>query len=172
MAKSRSPTKPKPKSHGRAVQASRPTLQDWKPSPWNPRQISPKSLAGLAASLRAFGDLSGFVLNGRTGTVICGHHRGSALEEVDLGCVELGPSRRVELARRAMKCSSRHGESVLDLFGGSGFTLIAAEELGRRAFLMELDPPYCDVIVRRWEEFTGRKAKRTRGCNSSRKENS
>jgi len=65
-----------------------------------------------------------------------------------------------ELAVRAMTYSSRPGENVLDLFGGSGSTLIAAEKTGRRAFLMEIDPLYCDVIVRRWEEFTGRKAER------------
>jgi DNA modification methylase len=46
----------------------------------------------------------------------------------------------------------------LDLFGGSGSTLIAAEQTGRRAYLMELDPLYCDVIVQRWEKFTGQKA--------------
>ncbi|MDX2199600.1 MAG: DNA modification methylase [Phycisphaerae bacterium] len=66
----------------------------------------------------------------------------------------------VELAVRAMQYSSRPGENVLDLFGGSGSTLIAAEQTGRRAFLMELDPLYCDVIVQRWEKFTGRKAER------------
>jgi DNA modification methylase len=66
----------------------------------------------------------------------------------------------VELAVRAMQYSSRRGEYVLDLFGGSGSTLIAAEQTGRQAFLMELDPPYCDVIVRRWEAFTGRRATR------------
>ena len=48
--------------------------------------------------------------------------------------------------------------NVLDLFGGSGSTLIGAEQTGRSAFLMELDPKYCDVIVKRWEEFTGKKA--------------
>ena len=51
---------------------------------------------------------------------------------------------------------------VLNLFGGSGSTLIAAEQTGRRAFLMEIDPPYCDVIVQRWEKFTGKKAERIR----------
>jgi DNA modification methylase len=61
---------------------------------------------------------------------------------------------------RAIQYSSRVGESVLDLFGGSGSTLIAAEQTGRRAFLMELDPLYCDVIVQRWEKFSGRKADR------------
>ena len=66
----------------------------------------------------------------------------------------------VELAVRAMQYSSRTGENVLDLFGGSGSTLIAAEQTGRLAFLMEIDPAYCDVIVERWEEFSGRKAER------------
>jgi DNA modification methylase len=66
----------------------------------------------------------------------------------------------VELAIRAMQYSSRAGENVLDLFGGSGSTLIAAEQTGRHAFLMELDALYCDVIVQRWEQFTGRTAER------------
>ncbi|MAE40905.1 MAG: chromosome partitioning protein ParB [Psychrobacter sp.] len=66
----------------------------------------------------------------------------------------------VELAVRAMQFSSRTGENVLDLFGGSGSTLIAAEQTGRKAYLMELDAPYCDVIVERWEKFTGKKAER------------
>lgn len=60
----------------------------------------------------------------------------------------------VELAARAMKYSSRTGENVLDLFGGSGSTMAAAEQLGRHAFLMELDPLYCDVIVERWKQLT------------------
>jgi DNA modification methylase len=66
----------------------------------------------------------------------------------------------VELASRALEYSSRKGENVLDLFGGSGSTLIAAQQTGRRAFLMELDPLYCDVIVQRFEQFTGQKAER------------
>jgi DNA modification methylase len=66
----------------------------------------------------------------------------------------------VELAVRAMQYSSRAGERVLDLFGGSGSTLIAAEQTGRRARLMELDALYCDVIVERYEKFTGKKAER------------
>jgi DNA modification methylase len=64
----------------------------------------------------------------------------------------------VELASRALLYSSRRGENVLDLFGGSGSTLIAAETSERRAFLMELDPLYCDVIVTRWQTVTGQAA--------------
>jgi hypothetical protein len=51
----------------------------------------------------------------------------------------------------------------LDLFGGSGSTLIAAQQTARRAFLMELDPLYCDVVVQRYEQFTGAKAQRRSG---------
>lgn len=64
----------------------------------------------------------------------------------------------VELPERAMRNSSKQGDIVLDLFGGSGSTLMAAEKLSRVARLMELDPKYCDVIVARWEKFTGQKA--------------
>ncbi|MCZ2079648.1 MAG: site-specific DNA-methyltransferase [Bryobacterales bacterium] len=64
----------------------------------------------------------------------------------------------VELAVRALTYSSKAGESVLDLFGGSGSTLIACEKLGRKARLMEIDPPYCDVICRRFMEFSGKAA--------------
>jgi DNA modification methylase len=66
----------------------------------------------------------------------------------------------VELAVRAMQYSSLAGENVLDLFGGSGSTLIAAEQTGRRGYLMEIDPAYCDVIVERWQSFTGQEATR------------
>jgi DNA modification methylase len=64
----------------------------------------------------------------------------------------------VELMERSIRNSSRPGDVVLDCFGGSGSTLIAAEKAGRRCFMMELDPKYCDVIVRRWQEFSGGQA--------------
>ena len=54
--------------------------------------------------------------------------------------------------------SSKEGDTVLDCFGGSGSTLIACEQLGRKCLTMELDPHYCDVIITRWEELTGKKA--------------
>ena len=71
----------------------------------------------------------------------------------------------VELASRAIEYSSQAGEKVLDLFGGSGSTLIGCEQTGRRGYLMELDEAYCDVIVQRWEEFTGGKAERSRAAD-------
>ncbi|MGD9600156.1 MAG: DNA modification methylase [Steroidobacteraceae bacterium] len=74
----------------------------------------------------------------------------------------------VELAARAMQYSSRPGEHVLDLFGGSGSTLIAVEQQGRRAYLIEIDPLYCDVIVQRWERFTGKTAERVAAVGGAR----
>lgn len=56
--------------------------------------------------------------------------------------------------------SSKKGWNVMDLFGGSGSTLIACEQTGRNCFTMELDPKYVDVIIRRWEMLTGQKAER------------
>ena len=64
----------------------------------------------------------------------------------------------VELVERAIRNSSKSRDIVLDLFGGSGTTLIAAERTGRSARLMELDPKYVDVIVQRWQDYTGNKA--------------
>jgi DNA modification methylase len=64
----------------------------------------------------------------------------------------------VALAERAIKKNSVPGQIVVDAFGGSGSTLIAAHKLSRRAFLMEMDPAYVDVIVKRWEEYTAEKA--------------
>lgn len=64
----------------------------------------------------------------------------------------------VELVDHAIQSSSKLGDVVVDVFGGSGSTLIACEKTGRQARLMELDPRYCDVIVKRWEDFTGKKA--------------
>ncbi len=61
----------------------------------------------------------------------------------------------VELVQRAIRNSSSPGDTVLDCFGGSGTTLIAAEKAERKGRLIELDPKYVDVIVRRWQEFSG-----------------
>jgi len=78
-------------------------------------------------------------------------------EENKEGVNKLHPTQKpVSIPKRAI--GNHKADIVLDLFGGSGSTLIACEELGRNARLMELDPKYCDVIVKRWEEFTGKKA--------------
>lgn len=66
----------------------------------------------------------------------------------------------IKLIGRLIRNSSKPGEKVLDLFGGSGSTLIASEELDRKCYMMEYDPKYVDVIINRWEEFTGKKAEK------------
>jgi site-specific DNA-methyltransferase (adenine-specific) len=64
----------------------------------------------------------------------------------------------VALFEYQMLNNTKGGDMVLDLFGGSGTTMLVAEKHGRHAYLMELDPKYCDVIVKRWEDFTGKTA--------------
>lgn len=66
----------------------------------------------------------------------------------------------VELVANAILDGSHEGDIVLDAFGGSGTTLIACEQLGRKCRMMELDPHYCDVIIARWEKATGKTAKK------------
>ena len=64
----------------------------------------------------------------------------------------------LELIGYQIKNSSKENDIVTDLFGGSGSTLIACEQLKRSCYTMELDPKYCDVIIKRWEQLTGNKA--------------
>lgn len=71
----------------------------------------------------------------------------------------------IPLIGRLIKNSSKPGELVADFFGGSGSTLIAAQQLGRTAYLMELEPKYCDIIVNRWEEYTGEQAQLVRAAD-------
>jgi site-specific DNA-methyltransferase (adenine-specific) len=77
--------------------------------------------------------------------------RTSAVEREDAG--GHATPKPIALCARAIKSSSREGETVLDVFGGSGSTLIACEQLNRKCRMMELDEHYCDVIRKRWAEF-------------------
>jgi DNA modification methylase len=72
-----------------------------------------------------------------------------------------------QLTIRALELETKPKAIVVDLFGGSGSTLIGCEKINRHARLMELDPKYCDVIVKRWEDFTGKKAELLNGNDSS-----
>lgn len=72
----------------------------------------------------------------------------------------------VELICNALKNSTDENDCVLDLFGGSGSTLIACEQLNRKCYMMELDEHYCDVIITRWEKLTGKKAERIENANN------
>lgn len=72
---------------------------------------------------------------------------------------DLHPTQKpIPMVAELINNSSMPGANVLDVFGGSGTTLIASEQTGRKCFIMELDPHYCDVIISRWEQFTGKKA--------------
>ena len=92
----------------------------------------------------------------------CGDRDQSDIWNYNKPCVnDLHPTMKpVELVERAIKNSSKTRDIVLDLFGGSGTTLIACEKTNRQARLVELDPKYVDVIVKRWEDYTGLKATR------------
>lgn len=68
----------------------------------------------------------------------------------------------IELIANCILDVTKEGDSVVDIFGGSGSTLIAAEQLNRKAYLMEIDPHYCDIILARWEKLTGRKAEKVK----------
>ena len=94
------------------------------------------------------------------GAELCGKRIGSVWTiNKDGASTYVHPTQKpVALSEEALDKTTRKGAVVLDLFGGSGSTLIACEKTGRVARLMELDPKYCDVIVKRWEEFTGKKA--------------
>ncbi len=90
----------------------------------------------------------------------CGDRTQSDLWEVDRPTVnDLHPTMKpVDLVERAINNSSQRGAIVLDAFGGSGSTLIACQKTGRKGRLIEVEPKYVDVIVRRWQEFTGLRA--------------
>lgn len=94
------------------------------------------------------------------GAELCGKRIGSVWTvNKDGAATYVHPTQKpVALAEEALDKTTRSNAKVLDLFGGSGSTMIACEKLGRQARLMELDPKYCDVIVKRWEDFTGKKA--------------
>lgn len=94
------------------------------------------------------------------GAELCGKRIGSVWKVGKDGATEYAhPTQKpVALAEEAIDKTAKPGATVLDLFGGSGSTLIACEKTGRHARLMELDPKYVDVIVRRWQEFTGKQA--------------
>jgi DNA modification methylase len=67
------------------------------------------------------------------------------------------------LIEEALKNSSKEEDIILDPFGGSGSTLLACEKLNRKAMTIELDPKFCDVILQRWEDYTGKKAFKENG---------
>lgn len=114
----------------------------------------------------SMGDLSGsfagqheLILFAHKGRIEIRGERSRDIWEFDRDPPKDHPTQKpVELVEFAVQKTSDHGSNVLDLFGGSGSTLIACEKTGRTCFMMELDPHYVDVIITRWEQFTGKKA--------------
>jgi DNA modification methylase len=97
--------------------------------------------------------------NQKTAVRIFKHTWNGMLKDSERGEKRVHPTQKP--VALAVWCFNQYGddcETVLDLFGGSGSTLIAAEKTNRNCYMMELDPKYCDVIVKRWEDFTGKKA--------------
>ena len=105
------------------------------------------------------------ILCSNNGREITGKRIGSVWAiKKDSGNRHVHPTQKpVKLSEFAIRNTTERGEIVLDLFGGSGSTLIACEQLDRRCRMMEYDPIYCDVIVERWEQFTGEKAELVSG---------
>lgn len=105
------------------------------------------------------------ILCSNNGREITGKRIGSVWAiKKDSGNRYVHPTQKpVKLSEFAIRNTTERGEIVLDLFGGSGSTLIACEQLDRRCRMMEYDPIYCDVIVERWEQFTGEKAELVSG---------
>jgi DNA modification methylase len=115
------------------------------------------------------GDLKGTFSTDYEVAIVC--NRGAAITGKRIGSVwsfgkdaaasYVHPTQKpVALAAEAVDKTTQKGETVLDLFLGSGTTLIACEQLGRRCYGMEISPAYCDVIVERWENLTGKQAVR------------
>ena len=121
-------------------------IDDLKGYEKNPRKFTEKGLKDLKKSLENCGDANIITIN-KDNTVLGGH----------------ATPKPIALCSRAIKSSSRENETVLDVFGGSGSTLIACEQLNRKCYTMELDEKYCDVILQRWENLTGKKAELING---------
>ena len=94
------------------------------------------------------------------GNELCGKRIGSVWSiNKDSSSSYLHPTQKpVALAEEAIDKTTNNADIVLDLFGGSGSTLIAAEKSARKCYLMELGPKYCDTIIKRWQDFTGKEA--------------
>lgn len=111
----------------------------------NPRKIPQEAIDRVAASIKELQHIQKLIV----------------LREDKPQRSELHPTMKpVKLIARLVGNSSREGDTVLDLFGGSGTTLIVSEQMGRNCRMMEYDPIYCQVIINRWEALTGKTAEK------------
>lgn len=120
-------------------------IDEIRPYENNPR-LNDDAVEAVRKSMEQCGYIAPIVVD-EYHVVLAGHTRLKALKEMGAKECEV-----LEVARNFSETS------VLDLFGGTGTTLIACEQLGRKCYMMELDPHYCDVIISRWENYTGEKA--------------
>ena len=118
-----------------------------KPYEKNTRKHKKKDVDNIARSIEKYGMCDAIGIWGEQNIIVEGHGRMLACKQLGIGFI-----------CKALENSSKKNEKVLDLFGGSGSTLIACEQLDRTCYMMELDPKYCDVIIKRWETLTGEKA--------------
>lgn len=136
-------------------------ITELKPAEYNPRKdLKPEDIEyqKIKRSITEFGYVAPIIINNDM-TVISGHQRLKVLEfDKPIKNEEHPTMKPIDLLAYLIKNSSKENELILDLFGGSGSTLIAAEQTNRKCYMMELDPKYCDVIIRRWEKLTGQKA--------------
>jgi hypothetical protein len=123
-------------------------IADLRPWAKNARTHSKKQLRQIADSIETFGFTNPVLIDGAN-TILAGHGRVAAAKLIEMA----------QVIADAIRDVSGRGEIVLDLFGGSGSTLIAAAKTGRRGHLCELDPIYCDRILARWEGYARDEAK-------------
>jgi DNA modification methylase len=147
------------------VCGSHQTIHYWRPMV--EAHFSYKNLIVWKKNNWSMGDLSGafagqheLIIFAHKGRIELRGERSRDVWEFDRDPPKHHPTQKpVDLIKFAATKTTDEGDIVLDLFGGSGSTLIACEKTGRSCRMMELDPKYCDVIVKRWEEFTGQKAR-------------
>lgn len=161
-------------------------LDELETDPINARKHSNRNIEEIARSLREFGQHAPLVVQKGTNKIIVGNGRYEAMQMLgwDKAYIELArqlletrnknttviyenkPTKNdlhptmkpVKLLARLIRDGSDKHALIYDPFGGSGSTLIACQQLNRTCYMMELDPKYCDVIIKRWELFTGDKA--------------
>jgi len=155
-------------------------ISDLKPAEYNPRKLTKKQKTDLKLSLEKFGAVEPAVINihpKRNHVIIGGHQRIAVAQELgwaEYPCYEvnlpldnwnydkpiksdLHPTMKpIPLVANAILNSSQESDIILDSFLGSGTTLIAAEQLKRICYGMEIEPRYCDVIITRWCKYTGK----------------
>lgn len=153
-------------------------VSEVRPYEKNPRK-NQKAVKFVKASIEKFGFKQPIIIDSNR-VIVCGHTRllaAKSLGMAEVPCIfaddltdaqikayRLADNKVAEYAEWDEDLlAGELGDIVLDTFGGSGTTIIACEQLGRKARVMELDPKYCDVIIARWEQLTGEKAVKAEG---------